>query len=256
RRVAPSSSTAHRRRPPPSPPRPPQPTTSPPTAAPSHPSPRIIREEKWQIERPDPPTSGPVATADDRSEGGRHQRAALGRGAAPAGPPGPVLRLLASAGVFSEHTADGGRRRYALGLAWPRLREAVLEPFARAHAGVPAYAYYGLDREANDVMLRAMTGVSEPFMEVLLDGYCPGGWFEGVATLVNVGGSSGACLGIIMRRVPTIRQGVNFDLPDFVAAAPPISEGAGTWPGEHGTALSKWQAEVQHSCTDSNTRST
>ncbi|KAM3197382.1 hypothetical protein ACQJBY_072817 [Aegilops geniculata] len=72
-------------------------------------------------------------------------------------------------------------------------------------------------------MLRAMTGVSEPFMEVLLDGYCPGGWFEGVATLVDVGGSSGACLAIIMRRVPTIRQGVNFDLPDFVVAAPPIS---------------------------------
>ena len=181
----------------------------------------------------------------------------------PPGHPDPsvlerLLRLLASRGVFSEHAADpsgGPERRYALTavgrtlvpsgpsgasyadyvlqhhqdalvLAWPRLHEAVLdpagpEPFARAHAGVPAYAYYGQDREANEVMLRAMTGVSEPFMEALLDGY--EGGFEGVATLVDVGGSSGACLEMIMRRVPTIREGVNFDLPDVVAAAPPIA---------------------------------
>ena len=51
-------------------------------------------------------------------------------------------------------------------------------------------------------MLRAMTGVSEPFMEALLDGYAGG--FDGVATLVDVGGSSGACLEMIMRRVGTI----------------------------------------------------
>jgi hypothetical protein len=28
---------------------------------------------------------------------------------------------------------------------------------------------------------------------------------------------------MIMRSVPTIREGVNFDLPDVVAAAPPIA---------------------------------
>jgi hypothetical protein len=181
----------------------------------------------------------------------------------PEGHPDPsvlerLLRLLASRGVFTEtedHCAAGGaRRRFALTAvgrtlvpgpsgasyadyvlqhhqdalvaAWPRLHEAVLdptgpEPFARAHAGVPAYDYYGKDREANQVMLRAMTGVSEPFMEALLDGY-PGG-FDGVATLVDVGGSSGACLDMIMRRVRTIKEGINFDLPDVVAVAPPIA---------------------------------
>ncbi|KAK1621337.1 hypothetical protein QYE76_026854 [Lolium multiflorum] len=46
-----------------------------------------------------------------------------------------------------------------------------------------------------------MTGVSEPFMEALLDGYAGG--FDGVATLVDVGGSSGACLEMIMKRVGT-----------------------------------------------------
>uniref|UniRef100_A0A0E0K734 Uncharacterized protein n=1 Tax=Oryza punctata TaxID=4537 RepID=A0A0E0K734_ORYPU len=177
----------------------------------------------------------------------------------PAGHPDPsvlerLLRLLASRGVFSEHSGSSSPRRFsltavgrtlvpsgagasyadyvlqhhqdALVRAWPLLHEAVLdpagpEPFARANAGVPAYAYYGKDREANEVMLRAMTGVSEPFMEALLDGY-GGGGFEGVSTLVDVGGSSGACLEMIMRRVGTIRDGVNFDLPDVVAAAPPI----------------------------------
>jgi len=82
-------------------------------------------------------------------------------------------------------------------------------------------AYYGKDREANEVMLWAMTCVSEPFMDALLDGYAPG--FHGVATLVDVGGSSGACLEMIMRRVGTITEGINFDLPNVVAAAPPIA---------------------------------
>lgn len=95
-----------------------------------------------------------------------------------------LLRLLASRGVFSEHGGEEGspRRRYALTAvgrtlvatgpsgasyadyvlqhhqdalvaAWPRLHEAVLdpagpEPFARAHDGVPAYAYYGKDRSS------------------------------------------------------------------------------------------------------------
>ncbi|CAN6252751.1 unnamed protein product [Urochloa humidicola] len=179
----------------------------------------------------------------------------------PEGHPDPsvlerLLRLLAARGVFSEHVGSGpgSPRRFALTevgrtlvprpsgasyadyvlqhhqdalvAAWPRLYEAVLdatgpEPFARANSGVPAYAYYGKDREANEVMLRAMTGVSEPFMEALLDGYAGG--FDGVATLVDVGGSSGACLEMIMRRVGTITEGINFDLPDVVAAAPAIA---------------------------------
>lgn len=138
----------------------------------------------------------------------------MGRTLVPSGPSGASY-----ADYVLQHHQD------ALVAAWPRLHEAVLdpagpEPFARANDGVPAYAYYGRDREANQVMLRAMTGVSEPFMDALLDGYAAG--FDGVATLVDVGGSSGACLEMIMRRVPTITEGVNFDLPDVVAAAPNI----------------------------------
>ncbi|CAD6248915.1 unnamed protein product [Miscanthus lutarioriparius] len=143
-----------------------------------------------------------------------------------------VGRTLVPEGASGASYADYVLQHHqdALVASWPRLHEAVLdprgpEPFARANAGVPAYAYYGKDREANQVMLRAMTGVSEPFMDALLDGYGAddGGGFRGVATLVDVGGSSGACLEMIMRRVPTIKEGINFDLPDVVADAPPIA---------------------------------
>ncbi|KAJ4785300.1 O-methyltransferase [Rhynchospora pubera] len=161
-----------------------------------------------------------------------------------------LLRLLSSYNIFQEHISDTGTRRYsltslgqtlvgdasyahyvlqhhqdALVRAWPKLHDAVLDPtgpdpFRRANGGVPAYEYYGTDPEANGLMLRAMKGVSEPFMERLLEGYQSG--FDGVETLVDVGGSSGTCLEMIMKRVPSVRAGVNFDLPDVVAAAPEI----------------------------------
>ncbi|XP_072968104.1 nicotinate N-methyltransferase 1-like [Typha angustifolia] len=167
-----------------------------------------------------------------------------------------LLRLLASHGVFSEHLSPASPRRYsltpigetlvssdavtsgsyaeyvlqhhqdALLRAWPLLHESVLdpagpEPFRRANGGVAAYDYYGKDPEANALMQRAMAGVSEPFMEAFLDGYVLG--FDGIETLVDVGGSSGACLEMILKRVKGIRVGINFDLPEVVAEAPAIS---------------------------------
>ncbi|XP_020571332.1 caffeic acid 3-O-methyltransferase [Phalaenopsis equestris] len=167
-----------------------------------------------------------------------------------------LLRLLSSHNVFSEHL-DGGHRRYnlteigrtlvadddeanggvsyapyvlqhhqdALVRAWPRLHEAILdpdgpEPFSRANGGVSAYAYYGGDDAANDLMRRAMWGVSVPFMEAFLDEYGLAGGLEGVGTIVDVGGSSGACLQMIMRRFPAVKTGINFDLPEVVSGAP------------------------------------
>ncbi|MQL90731.1 hypothetical protein Taro_023324 [Colocasia esculenta] len=174
-----------------------------------------------------------------------------------------MLRMLTSHGVFREHLAGDGERRYsltdvgmtlvagadgegsesyapyvlqhhqeALVRAWPLLHEAVLDPtagpFARANGGVPAYAYYGKDPKANVLMQRAMTGLSEPFMEALVEHAeaerGAGGLFDGVGKLVDVGGSSGACLNMIMKRVPEVTAGVNFDLPDVVALAPNFPE--------------------------------
>ncbi|KAJ4972172.1 hypothetical protein NE237_005271 [Protea cynaroides] len=170
-----------------------------------------------------------------------------------------ILRMLTSYRVFSEHIIfadnDGDNlkvveRRYSLteigktlvtdaeGLsyapyvlqhhqdelmkAWPILHEAVVdsssEPFVKAN-GEPAYAYYGRKPEMNELMQKAMSGVSVPFMKAILDGY---DGFEGVERLVDVGGSAGDCLRMILHKHPSVRDAINFDLPEVVAKAPSI----------------------------------
>ncbi|KAK9209961.1 hypothetical protein WN944_002330 [Citrus x changshan-huyou] len=161
-----------------------------------------------------------------------------------------ILRLLTSYGVFSEHREFGGERKYSLteigkslvtdaeGLsyapyvlqhhqdalmsAWPLVHEAVLdptiEPFVKVH-GEPAYSYYGKMPEMNGLMRKAMSGVSVPFMTSVLDGY---NGFKGVKRLVDVGGSAGDCLRMILQKHRFICEGINFDLPEVVGEAPSI----------------------------------
>lgn len=110
----------------------------------------------------------------------------------------------------------------ALMRAWPRVHEAAIdsttEPFVRAN-GEAAYSYYGKKTEMNELMQRAMAGVSVPFMKAVLDGY---DGFKGVEKLVDVGGSAGDCLRMILQKYPHIKEGINFDLPEVVARAPTI----------------------------------
>lgn len=160
-----------------------------------------------------------------------------------------VLRMLASYGVFEEHIGDGERKysltnvgktlvsdengvsygayvlqhhQDALMRAWPLVHEAVLdpskEPFERAN-GEGAYDYYLKKPEMNELMLKAMAGVSVPFMKALFEGYHG---FQNVEKLVDVGGSGGDCLRMILQKYPNIKQGLNFDLPEVVAKAPQI----------------------------------
>ncbi|XP_010267318.1 PREDICTED: caffeic acid 3-O-methyltransferase [Nelumbo nucifera] len=162
-----------------------------------------------------------------------------------------ILRMLTTYDVFSEHIADGSsERKYSLteigktlvtdgeGLsyaayvlqhhqdalmkAWPILHEAVVdpkeEPFVKAN-GEPAYSYYGDKSEMNELMQKAMSGVSVPFMKAILEGY---NGFKGVERLVDVGGSAGDCLRMILHKHPHVREGINFDLPEVVAKAPNI----------------------------------
>jgi hypothetical protein len=106
--------------------------------------------------------------------------------------------------------------------AWPLVHEAVLdpskEPFERAN-GEGAYDYYLKKPEMNELMLKAMSGVSVPFMKALLEGYHG---FQNVEKLVDVGGSGGDCLKMILQKYPNIKEGLNFDLPEVVAKAPQI----------------------------------
>ncbi|OMO81881.1 O-methyltransferase, family 2 [Corchorus capsularis] len=162
-----------------------------------------------------------------------------------------VLRMLTSYGVFIEHLdANSSERKYSLtdigktlvtdadGLsygpyvlqhhqdalmgAWALVHEAVLdpttEPFVKAN-GEPAYSYYGKKPEMNGLMQKAMAGVSVPFMKNVLNSY---NGFEGVNKLVDVGGSAGDCLRMILQKHPTVKEAINFDLPEVVAKAPHI----------------------------------
>ncbi|KAK7401733.1 hypothetical protein VNO78_13439 [Psophocarpus tetragonolobus] len=160
-----------------------------------------------------------------------------------------LLRMLASYGVFHEHLT-AAQRKYSLtdvgktlvtddqGLsyahyvlqhhqeelmrAWALVHEAVVdprkEPFERAN-GEAAYRYYVKKPEMNELMQKAMSGISVPFMRVMLEGY---DGFHGVEKLVDVGGSAGDCLRMILHKHPSINQAINFDLPQVVANAPPI----------------------------------
>lgn len=161
-----------------------------------------------------------------------------------------LLRLLSSYGVFAERSS-GGCPRYSLteigmtlvadaeGLsyadyvlqhhqealvkAWPLVDQAVVGalPFEVAN-GEPAYRYYGKDEEMNALMQHAMAGVSVPFMKAILDGGYDGFAGGEVARLVDVGGSAGDCLRMIMNKYKNIKEGINFDLPEVVAKAPQI----------------------------------
>lgn len=114
--------------------------------------------------------------------------------------------------------------------AWALVHEAVLdptsEPFVKAN-GEGAYSYYGKKPEMNELMQKAMSGVSVPFMRAILERY---EGFKGVKRLVDVGGSAGDCLRMILQKHPHVNEGINFELPEVVAKAPQI-------PGETGQIL-------------------
>ncbi|KAL3356933.1 hypothetical protein AABB24_017543 [Solanum stoloniferum] len=162
-----------------------------------------------------------------------------------------ILRMLTSYRVFEEHVVDdGSQRSYSLtevgktlvtdenGLShglyvlqhhqdelmrvWTMVHETVndssSDPFVKVYGERP-YSYYGKNPEMNSLMFNAMSGVSMPFMKAMLERY---DGFEGVKTLVDVGGSVGDCLKMILEKHSSIELGINFDLPKVVEKAPQI----------------------------------
>ncbi|KAL1290880.1 hypothetical protein HN51_059420 [Arachis hypogaea] len=161
-----------------------------------------------------------------------------------------MLRLLTSFNIFFEHLNPNGERKYTLtdigktlvdddeGLSyayymlqhhedalintWPFVAEAVEDPttvpFKKAN-GDGAMSYYSKRPNMINLFGKAMRSVSVPFMREMLENY---DGFNGVESLVDVGGNYGDCLEMIMQRYPNIRKGINFDLPHVVAHAPPL----------------------------------
>ena len=106
--------------------------------------------------------------------------------------------------------------------AWPLVGEAVEDPtsvpFKKAN-GEGAMSYYAKQPDMMNLFGKAMRGMSVPYMREMLECY---DGFLGVETLVDVGGNYGDCLLMIMQKYPTVRKGINFDLPHVVAFAPEI----------------------------------
>ena len=98
------------------------------------------------------------------------------------------------------------------------MKDAILEggiPFNKAY-GMTAFEYHGTDPRFNKVFNKGMSDHSKIAMKKILETYKG---FEGLASLVDVGGGTGAVLSTIVSKYPSIK-GINFDLPHVIADAP------------------------------------
>ncbi|KAF7081904.1 hypothetical protein CFC21_085809 [Triticum aestivum] len=105
--------------------------------------------------------------------------------------------------------------------SWYYLKDAVLDggiPFNKAH-GMSAFEYHGTDPRFNRVFNEGMKNHSIIITKKLLELYKG---FNGLDTLVDVGGGIGATVGAITAHYPTVK-GINFDLPHVISEAPPFS---------------------------------
>nr|WME87917.1 O-methyltransferases [Bergenia purpurascens] len=102
--------------------------------------------------------------------------------------------------------------------SWYHLKDAVLDggiPFNKAY-GMSAFEYHGTDPRFNKVFNRGMSDHSTITMKKILETY---EGFEGLTSVVDVGGGTGATLNMILSKYPNIR-GINFDLPHVIEDAP------------------------------------
>ena len=88
--------------------------------------------------------------------------------------------------------------------------------FKKVH-GIPMYRYAERDPTWNNIFNKAMANVCDIEMRRILEIYKG---FEGISTLVDVGGGTGQNLKMIVTKYPSIK-GINFDLPNVIQNAPP-----------------------------------
>ncbi|KAK1370005.1 Caffeic acid O-methyltransferase [Heracleum sosnowskyi] len=105
--------------------------------------------------------------------------------------------------------------------SWYHLKDAVLHggiPFEKAH-GMTIFEYNAKNPRFSEVFNQAMSNHSTLTMKKILQTY---NGFEGLKTVVDVGGGTGDTLSMIISKYPDIK-GINFDLPNVVEDAPPHS---------------------------------
>lgn len=105
--------------------------------------------------------------------------------------------------------------------SWNHMKDAVLEggtAFSKAY-GMTALEFTGRDPRFDKIFNNGMSNHSTITMKRILETYKG---FEGLSTLVDVGGGTGATLDMIVSKYPMIK-GINFDRPQVIAHALPCS---------------------------------
>ncbi|KAJ8443723.1 hypothetical protein Cgig2_029628 [Carnegiea gigantea] len=101
---------------------------------------------------------------------------------------------------------------------WHHLKDAVLDgdsAFKKAH-GLTLFEYLWTDMRFSKVFNDAMSNYSTITVKKMLENY---NGFDGLSTLVDVGGGTRQTLNMIIAKYSTIR-GINFDLPHVIKDAP------------------------------------
>jgi ubiquinone/menaquinone biosynthesis C-methylase UbiE len=158
-----------------------------------------------------------------------------------------LLRALASQGVFAELggqrfeltplaellRSDGPDSKRALARmygaseqfgAWADLMECVRtgEPSFAKRYGTSAWEYRSKRPDVDAVFNEAMTGVTTQVADAVVAAYN----FDGLNTVVDVGGGHGVLMATILRAHPRMR-GVLIDLPRVIAGTRALLEAAG-----------------------------
>ncbi|PKI54447.1 caffeic acid 3-O-methyltransferase 1-like [Punica granatum] len=134
---------------------------------------------------------------------------------------------------------------------WFHWKDAILEgglPFEKAH-GMSTMSYIHKDARFGENFWETMNDLNKLFVVQMLEAYKG---FEGLRSLVDVGGRDGSVLKMIISKYPSIK-GVNFDLPSVIEKAPSI-EGVENVGGDMIQGVPKGEAIlikwVLHSWTD------
>ncbi|CAN0845680.1 Acetylserotonin O-methyltransferase [Linum grandiflorum] len=102
----------------------------------------------------------------------------------------------------------------------PRVRAGIACPaFEQAH-GEDVWKYAKENLEFSGFIDVAMACNARLAVPAIVQGCCPS-LFDGVKTLVDVGGGNGTSIRLFVEACPSI-QGINFDLPHVVSMAPQI----------------------------------
>ncbi|KAK1282944.1 Caffeic acid 3-O-methyltransferase [Acorus calamus] len=131
-----------------------------------------------------------------------------------------IFRLLASHSVLTcsvVDSQDGKPKSRLYGLA-PVAKFLIKNEHGMSTAPLVLLNLHKVSMESCKLFNDSMVNQSTSFMKQILGTYKG---FEGLNTVVDVGGGVGCTLATIVSKHPNIR-GINFDLPHVIEAAPPI----------------------------------